>query len=89
MKLEIPRMLGMTLICGVAATVFAAEPKVVEQALPDGRTELCVVSDTGNTNATYRVDLKTHHEPDKRYGMKYLEAVREVFGKDGKGSGSK
>jgi alpha-L-fucosidase len=42
---------------------FAAQTPVVrERVLPDGLTELDVTCGSG-TNATYRLDLKTHHEP--------------------------
>jgi len=55
-----------TLLCILVVALnmpaFAGEPTVIEQTRPDGLTDLHVVAD-GKTNATYRVDLKTHHEP--------------------------
>jgi hypothetical protein len=47
----------------LAVAVRAGEPKVVEQQTSDGLTELRVVSEAGKTLATYRADLKHHHEP--------------------------
>ena len=53
---------GTTSTDQVANTMRSVEPAVVEQTRPDGLTELRIVS-SGSTNATYRLDLKTHHEP--------------------------
>jgi len=54
----------------LAFSVFAGEPRVEEKTLPDGFSELRVVSDEGKDLAVYRVDLKTHHEPaTNRTGM--------------------
>jgi len=47
----------------LALSVNAGEPRVEEKTLPDGLTELRVVSDAGKDLAVYKVDLKTHHEP--------------------------
>ena len=47
-------------MCSMA---LAGEPLVQEKTLPDGLTELRVVSDAGKDLAVYKVDLKTHHEP--------------------------
>lgn len=47
----------------LAVAVHAGEPKVVEQQTSDGLMELRVVSEAGKTLATYRADLKHHHEP--------------------------
>lgn len=44
-------------------SVNAGEPRVDEKTLPDGLTELRVVSDAGKDLAVYKVDLKTRHEP--------------------------
>ncbi|MCF7731292.1 MAG: alpha-L-fucosidase [Akkermansiaceae bacterium] len=57
------RLLFSTLAILAAVLLQAGEPKVVEQQRGDGLTELRVVSDAGQTLATYQVDLKTHHEP--------------------------
>lgn len=62
MNIESACRLGLALLFPVATPLLAGEPGVVEQSHPDGFTELRIVSD-GKTNATYRVDLKNHHEP--------------------------
>jgi alpha-L-fucosidase len=47
----------------LAFSVCAGELRVDEKTLPDGLTELRVVSDVGKDLAVYKVDLKTHNEP--------------------------
>jgi hypothetical protein len=47
----------------LAAASLAGEPNIVERQRSDGLTELRVVSDAGQTIATYRVDLIHHHAP--------------------------
>jgi hypothetical protein len=56
---------GIVLSMGLALTlsVNAVEPRVDEKTLPDGLTELKVVSEAGKDLAVYKVDLKTRHEP--------------------------
>ena len=44
-------------------TGLAGEPSVAERTLSNGLTELRVVSNAGQTIATYQVDLKHHQEP--------------------------
>ena len=56
------RSLLCLLVIALNTPAIADEPNVIEQIRPDGLTELHVVTN-GKTNATYRVDLKTHHEP--------------------------
>jgi alpha-L-fucosidase len=57
------RLALIVVATALATAALAGEPNVVEQLRPDGLTELHVVADTGKTSATYRVDLKHHHEP--------------------------
>jgi alpha-L-fucosidase len=55
--------LSLTANMVMAFSVNAGEPLVQEKTLPDGHTELRVVSDAGKDLAVYKVDLKTRHEP--------------------------
>ena len=56
---------GIVLSMGLALTLSASavEPRVDEKTLPDGLTELKVVSEAGKDLAVYKVDLKPRHEP--------------------------
>ncbi len=62
----------------MAFSVNAGEPLVQEKTLPDGLTELRVVSDAGKDLAVYKVDLKTRHEPatDRTGNIKAWETWR-------------